>query len=48
MNKFLTLTEAQRRTVFEQTAAKIKLPVAVIALPSYMLMFTKVLNNSLF
>lgn len=30
MNKFLTLTEAQRRTVFEQTAAKIKLPVVVI------------------
>ena len=30
MNKFLTLTEAQRRTVFEQTAAKIKLPVAAI------------------
>lgn len=30
MNKFLTLTEAQRRTVFEQTATKIKLPVAAI------------------
>ncbi len=30
MNKFLTLTDAQRRTVFEQTAAKIKLPVAAI------------------
>lgn len=30
MNKFLTLTEAQRRTVFEQTAAKIKLPVAAV------------------
>ncbi|MDE6643154.1 MAG: nucleotidyl transferase AbiEii/AbiGii toxin family protein [Muribaculaceae bacterium] len=30
MNKFLTLTETQRRTVFEQTAAKIKLPVAAI------------------
>lgn len=30
MNKFLTLTEAQRRTVFEQTAARIKLPVASI------------------
>ena len=30
MNKFLTLTEAQRRTVFEQTAIKIKLPVASI------------------
>lgn len=30
MNKFLTLTEAQRRTVFEQTAANIKLPVASI------------------
>lgn len=30
MNKFLKLTEAQRRTVFEQTAAKIKLPVAAI------------------
>ncbi len=30
MNKFLTLTEAQRRTVFEQTATKIKLPVASI------------------
>lgn len=30
MNKFLTFTEAQRRTVFEQTAAKIKLPVAAI------------------
>lgn len=29
MNKFLTLTEAQRRTVFEQTAARIKLPVAL-------------------
>ncbi len=28
MNKFLTLTEAQRRTVFEQTAIRIKLPVA--------------------
>ena len=30
MNKFLTLTEAQRRTVFEQTAVKIKLPVVAI------------------
>lgn len=30
MNKFLTLTEAQRRTVFEQTAARIKLPVVAI------------------
>lgn len=30
MNKFLTLTEAPRRTVFEQTAARIKLPVASI------------------
>lgn len=30
MNKFLTLTEAQRRTVFEQTAARIKLPIASI------------------
>ncbi len=30
MNKFLTLTVAQRRTVFEQTAAKMKLPVAAI------------------
>lgn len=30
MNKFLTLTEAQRRTVFEQTAIRIKLPVASI------------------
>lgn len=30
MNKFLTLREAQKRTVFEQTAAKIKLPVAAI------------------
>lgn len=30
MNKFLALTEAPRRTVFEQTAAKIKLPVAAI------------------
>ena len=30
MNKFPTLTEAQRRTVFEQTAANIKLPVASI------------------
>ena len=30
MNKFLTLTEAQRRTVFEQAAAKIKLPVVAI------------------
>lgn len=30
MNKFLTLTEAQRRTVFEQTARRIKLPVASI------------------
>lgn len=30
MNKFLTLTEAQRRTVFEQTAIKIKLPVASV------------------
>lgn len=30
MNKFLTLTEAQRRTVFEQTATRIKLPVASI------------------
>lgn len=30
MNKFLTLTETQRRTVFEQTATRIKLPVASI------------------
>lgn len=30
MNKFLTLTEAQRRTVFEQTATRIKLPLASI------------------
>lgn len=30
MNKFLTLTETQRRTVFEQTASRIKLPVAAI------------------
>ena len=30
MNKFLTLTEAQRRTVFEQTAIRIKLPIASI------------------
>lgn len=30
MNKFLTLTEAQRRTVFEQTAIRIKLPVSSI------------------
>lgn len=30
MNKFLTLTEAQRRTVFEQTAIRIKLPVTSI------------------
>lgn len=30
MNKFLTLTEAQRRTVFEQTAIRIKLPVGSI------------------
>lgn len=30
MNKFLSLTEAQRRTVFEQTAIRIKLPVASI------------------
>ena len=30
MNKFLTLTEAQRRTVFEQTAIRVKLPVASI------------------
>ena len=30
MNKFLILTEAQRRTVFEQTAIRIKLPVSAI------------------
>lgn len=30
MNKFLTLTETQRRTVFEQTATRIKLPIASI------------------
>lgn len=30
MNRFLTFTDTQRRTVFEQTAAKIKLPVAAI------------------
>lgn len=30
MNKFLTLTEVQRRIVFEQTATRIKLPVASI------------------
>lgn len=30
MNKFLILTESQRRTVFEQTATRIKLPVASI------------------
>lgn len=30
MNKFLTLTELQRRTVFEQTAARVHLPVAAI------------------
>lgn len=30
MNRFLTLTETQRRTAFEQTAARIKLPVAAI------------------
>ena len=30
MNKFLALTESQRRTVFEQTASRIKLPVASI------------------
>lgn len=30
MNKFLKLTEAQRRIVFEQTAAKIKLPVVAV------------------
>lgn len=30
MNKFLTFTEAQRRTIFEQTAIRIKLPVASI------------------
>lgn len=30
MNKFLTYTDAQRRTVFEQTAIRIKLPVASI------------------
>ena len=30
MNKFLTLTEVQRRTVFEQAAAKVKLPVVAI------------------
>lgn len=30
MNKFLTLTAAQRRTVFEQAAIRIKLPVASI------------------
>ncbi len=30
MNKILTLTETQRRTVFEQTAVKIKLPIAAI------------------
>lgn len=30
MNRFLTLAEAQRRVVFEQTAARIKLPVAAV------------------
>lgn len=30
MNKFLTLTETQRRTVFEQTAARVKLPLVAI------------------
>ena len=30
MNKFLTLTDTQRRTVFEQTATRIKLPIASI------------------
>lgn len=30
MNKFLTLTEVQRRMVFEQTAIRIKLPVSSI------------------
>lgn len=30
MNKFLTLTESQRRTIFEQTATRIKLPVASV------------------
>lgn len=30
MNKFLTLAETQRRTVFEQTAIRIKLPVASV------------------
>lgn len=30
MNKFLKFTEAQRRTIFEQTATRIKLPVASI------------------
>lgn len=30
MNKFLSLTEAQRRTVFEQTALRMRLPVETI------------------
>ena len=30
MNKFLTLTDAQRRTVFEQTATRMRLPVVAI------------------
>lgn len=30
MNKFLSLSEEQRRTVFQQTAARIKLPVTAI------------------
>lgn len=30
MNKFLTLIEVQRRTVFEQTATRIKHPLASI------------------
>lgn len=30
MNKFLVLTESQRRTVFEQTALRIKLPITAV------------------
>lgn len=41
MNKLLKLTEAQRRTIFEQTAIRIKLPVASIEKDFWV---TKILN----
>ena len=47
MNKFLSLTEAQRRTVFEQTAIRIKLPVVSIEKDFWVTEILNILQSTL-